>query len=105
MPTIETTHHQPDPQGFQGVIRLQSLPHGLEQFPMEPPLIRVLITVYVREKYFPAIDSVMAQTFTDSEFIIVGDCSRDRSVEIARSYDSKPRVCIHLNQHKRSRPS
>ena len=51
------------------------------------PLVSVLMTAYNREKYIAeAIESVLAQTFTDFEMIIVDDGSKDRTVEIARRY-------------------
>ena len=43
--------------------------------------------VYNGEKYVAeAIESILAQTFTDFEFIIVDDGSQDRSPEIIREY-------------------
>jgi glycosyltransferase involved in cell wall biosynthesis len=57
------------------------------------------MTAYNREKYIAeAIESVLASTFTDFELIIVNDCSKDRTVEIARRYESDPRVRVHLNE-------
>jgi len=66
---------------------------------MTTPLVSVLITSYNREKYIAeAIESVLASTFKDFELIIVDDCSKDRTVEIARRYLSDPRVQIHVNE-------
>lgn len=63
------------------------------------PLVSVLMTAYNREKYIAqAIESVLASTFKDFELIIVDDCSRDTTVEIARHYLSDPRVKIHVNE-------
>ncbi len=57
---------------------------------VEEPTISVLMTVYNREKYLAeAIESVLASDFTDFEYIIVDDCSTDRSVEIAKAYAAK----------------
>ncbi len=62
------------------------------------PLVSVLITVYNREKYIAtAIESVLAQSMEDFELIIVDDGSRDRSLEIARQYESDSRVRICPN--------
>jgi hypothetical protein len=64
-----------------------------------PPLVSVLMTAYNREKYIAeAIESVLAQTFTDFELIIVDDDSKDCTVEIARRYTHDPRVRLHLNE-------
>lgn len=50
----------------------------------------VIIAVYNREDLIRhAIDSVLNQTFTDYEFIIVDDGSTDRTPEIIRSYGGK----------------
>ena len=66
---------------------------------MSDPIVSVLITVYNREKYVAAaIESVLAQTFTDYELIIVDDGSQDRSLEIARRYEGNPRVNVHVNE-------
>ena len=43
--------------------------------------------LYIRE----AVDSILNQTFTDFEFIIIDDASTDQSVEIIQSY-SDPRI-------------
>ena len=62
------------------------------------PTISVLIPVYKVEKYLPrCIDSVLAQSFTDWEMILVDDGSPDRSGMICDDYaarDSRIRV-IH----------
>ena len=64
-----------------------------------PPLVSVLITVYNREKYVAAaIESVLAQTLSNFELIIVDDGSKDRSVEIARRYEKDTRVRVHVNE-------
>jgi glycosyltransferase involved in cell wall biosynthesis len=51
--------------------------------------ITVLMPVYNGEKYLrEAIDSILNQTFTDFEFLIVDDGSTDNSVEIINSYQN-----------------
>lgn len=60
----------------------------------EPVFISVLMSVYNGEKYLrEAIDSVLAQSLTDFEFVIVNDGSTDRSGEILASY-SDPRFKV-----------
>lgn len=50
------------------------------------PCISVIMPVYNCEHYLrEAIDSILAQTFTDFELLIIDDGSTDRSIEIARS--------------------
>jgi glycosyltransferase involved in cell wall biosynthesis len=58
------------------------------------------MSVYNGEEYLRAsIDSVLAQTFDDFEFIIVDDGSSDRSPEIIRSYaDSRIVLLQQSNQ-------
>ncbi|WP_430934758.1 glycosyltransferase family 2 protein [Saccharicrinis sp. 156] len=64
------------------------------------PLVSVLMTVYNREKYIAeAIESVMASTYPNWELIIVDDRSKDHSVEIARSYETKDaRIKVYVNE-------
>lgn len=51
------------------------------------PKVTVLMTVYNGERYLKeCIDSVLGQTFKDFEFLIIDDCSTDRSKDIVASY-------------------
>jgi len=51
------------------------------------PRVSVVMSVYNGEKYLrEAIDSILAQTFTDFEFIIIDDGSTDRSPQIIDEY-------------------
>lgn len=51
------------------------------------PKISVIMPAYNAEKYIKnAIDSVLNQSFRDFEFIILNDCSVDRTEEIILSY-------------------
>jgi glycosyltransferase involved in cell wall biosynthesis len=60
------------------------------------PLVSVVTPVFNGEKYLvECIESVLSQTYENWEYIIVNNCSTDRSLEIARSYadrDSRIRV-------------
>ena len=58
------------------------------------PTISVVMSVYNGERYLAeAIDSILAQTFRDFEFIIVDDGSTDRSAKIIDYYAQRdPRV-------------
>jgi len=64
------------------------------------PLVSVVTPVYNGEKYLAeCIESVLAQTYQSWEYIIVNNCSTDRSLEIAQRYVGKDtRICIHNNQ-------
>lgn len=63
---------------------------------MIKPIISVVMSVYNGEKYLrEAIDSILSQTFTDFEFIIVDDGSTDNSLEIIKSYNDARIVMIN----------
>lgn len=62
------------------------------------PKVTVFIPVYNREKYVAAaIESVLTQSFTNFELLLIDDGSTDRSVEIIRSYTTDPRVRLVCN--------
>src|SRR5690349_18425307 len=67
---------------------------------MESPLVSVLMTSYNREKYIAeAIESVLASSYKNFELIIVDDCSRDKTVAIAKEYAAKDgRVKVFVNE-------
>lgn len=65
------------------------------------PKISVVMPVYNAEAYLrEAIDSVLAQTYTDFECILIDDGSSDRSLEIIRSYED-PRIVLLVNETNR----
>ncbi len=66
----------------------------------EIPKITVLMPAYNAEKYIgDAIESVLQQTFTDFELLIVNDGSTDDTVEVIRSYDD-PRIVVIYQDNK-----
>lgn len=65
---------------------------------MSFPRITVLMPVYNGEKYLhEAIGSILSQTFTDFEFLIIDDGSTDSSLEIVNSYEDT-RIRLVQNQ-------
>jgi len=57
--------------------------------PNEPP-VTVVTIVYNGDKYLAeCIESVLAQTYRNFEYVIVNNCSTDRTLEIARDYAAK----------------
>lgn len=64
------------------------------------PLISVILPVYNAEPYLKeAIDSILNQTYTNFEFIIVNDGSKDESEKTILSY-SDPRIKYHYQENK-----
>lgn len=59
-----------------------------------PPTISVLMSVYNGGRYVgPAVESILAQTFGDFEFLILDDGSKDGSADVVRQYAAKdPRI-------------
>lgn len=63
--------------------------------------VSVIIPMYNAEKYFGVcLESLLIQTFTDFEVIVVDDCSTDNSLAIAESYLEKfgGRLRIYTNE-------
>lgn len=59
---------------------------------MVSPLISVIVPVYNTEKYLPqCIESILAQTFTDFELLLIDDGSPDRCGEICEEYAQRDR--------------
>ena len=66
---------------------------------IKEPKISVAMAVYNGEKYLrEAVDSILNQTFTDFEFIIINDGSTDRTREILESYND-PRIVLINQEH------
>lgn len=65
---------------------------------MTKPMVSVVMPVYNGSKYLKeAIDSILNQTFTDFELIIVNDGSTDDSEDIILSYNDH-RICYLKNE-------
>lgn len=67
----------------------------------ELPLISVIMPCYNREKYVvEAIESILNQTYTNFEFIIIDDCSTDNTFEIVKEYAKKDNRILALKNDK-----
>jgi len=63
---------------------------------LSAPMVSVRIPSYNHEKYITAcIESVLNQTFTNFEIVIIDDCSTDNSVEVIRSFQD-PRIKLEV---------
>ena len=64
------------------------------------PFFTVIIPLYNKENFVrDAIKSILNQTFTDFELLIINDCSTDKSVEIASAFVSKKVQIIHQEKN------
>ncbi|MCB0212853.1 MAG: glycosyltransferase family 2 protein [Anaerolineae bacterium] len=65
----------------------------------QQPLVSVVTPVYNTEKYLAeCIESVLAQSYDNWEYVIINNCSTDRSLEIAQRYAAQDsRITIHNN--------
>ena len=71
------------------------------------PKISLIMSVYNGEDYLAeTVESVLCQTFTEWEFIIINDCSTDNTSKILAEYASKDaRVKVHTNKTNLRLPS
>ncbi len=67
---------------------------------MEKPLVSVLTTAFNRESYIAqAIESVMNQTYSNWELIVLDDCSTDSTVKIAKTFaENDKRINVYINE-------
>ena len=66
---------------------------------MTMPLVSVLTPVYNGERYLAdCIESVLRQTYSNWEYVIVDNASTDRTAEIIAGYAARePRIRVHRN--------
>jgi len=68
---------------------------------MGHPLISVIMPAYNAEKTLPeAVESVLAQTYAELELIIINDCSKDATEEVAKGYAQRDARVKVLNNEK-----
>lgn len=71
---------------------------------VQHPTVTVFIPVYNRERYVgAAIDSILAQTFSDYEILLIDDGSTDRGLDIMQAY-TDPRVRVFCNEKNLGQP-
>ncbi len=65
---------------------------------MKAPFVSIVLPVYNGENYLAqAIQSLLNQSFTDFELIVINDCSTDATEEVIRSF-SDPRIVYAKNE-------
>ena len=64
----------------------------------EQPLVSIVTPTYNREKYIlETIDSMLAQTYQNIEYIVVDDGSTDNTLKILEKYKGKIKIESHAN--------
>jgi glycosyltransferase involved in cell wall biosynthesis len=64
------------------------------------PLLSVTVLNYNYARYLPqCLDSILCQTWTDFELLLINDCSTDNSLEVIQPYLADPRVTL-INHEK-----
>ena len=63
------------------------------------PLVSIVTPVYNGERYLRAcIESVLAQTYSNWEYVVLNNCSSDKTLDIANEYAVKDaRIRVHTN--------
>ena len=71
------------------------------------PKVSIVLPTYNGEDYLrESIESVISQTFTDWELIIVNDCSTDSTPKIAEAYAAKDcRIRVIHNEKNQKLPN
>ena len=65
---------------------------------MKPPVVSILMPVYKTSQYLrEAIDSILSQTYTDFELIVLNDCSPDDAEEVLDEYQDS-RIVRYLGK-------
>ena len=69
------------------------------------PHLSVVMSVYNGEKYLnEAIDSILSQTYENFEFIIIEDCSTDKSLKILKEFKEKDNRIKIIQKEKNEGP-
>ncbi|HTF03031.1 MAG TPA: glycosyltransferase family 2 protein, partial [Bacteroidia bacterium] len=69
---------------------------------MTAPTVSVVLPAYQAEKHLAeAVQSILDQTFTDFELLIINDGSTDRTAEIIQSFEDKRIVHIRHAENQK----
>jgi Glycosyl transferase family 2 len=62
------------------------------------PSLSVVVLNYNYARYLPeCLSSILGQTFTDFELVVIDDCSKDDSVQVVEKFLTDPRLRLHKN--------
>ena len=68
---------------------------------MNNPLISIIVPVYNGEAYLArCLDSLLGQTYTPIEILVVNDGSQDRTAEILSQYEQYPQIKVFYQENK-----
>ncbi|NOT22168.1 MAG: glycosyltransferase [Nitrospiraceae bacterium] len=66
---------------------------------MTPGLVTIVVASYNHAEFLTQrMDSLMAQTYQDLEILVIDDCSTDRSIEVLRGYQHRPKVTLLVRE-------
>lgn len=69
--------------------------------PSQEPLLTVITVCFNSEKTIATtIESVLKQSFTDFEYLIIDGKSKDQTEEVVRQYQNDPRIHFHSEKDK-----
>ena len=65
--------------------------------------VSIVMSVYNGEKYLKnSIESILDQTYKDFEFLIIDDCSSDKTVDILKEYQALDRrIKLYFNKENK----
>jgi glycosyltransferase involved in cell wall biosynthesis len=68
---------------------------------MQTPIVSIIMCTYNRANYLrEAIESVLAQTYSDWELLILDDCSTDNTKDIVSEYQAKDPRIVYIKNDK-----
>ncbi len=68
------------------------------------PLFSIVVPTFNREDYIGrCLESLTSQSCQDFEVVVVDNASLDRTVEVARSFDGRLELSVHINDSNRER--
>jgi glycosyltransferase involved in cell wall biosynthesis len=78
-------------------IKIQTISGGILLFPK----VSIILPVYnLESRVEKTLNSILSQSFSDYEIIVVDDCSSDKSAEVVKRFFTKnPTVCSKILKH------